>query len=87
MSVSIVLPEVLHAAVGASVIRVRAKTVRQAFEEAYRKVPPLKIQLCGDDGGFRAHILCFVNGRNTRSLDAAVADGDEISILQAVSGG
>ena len=87
MSVKIVLPKLLHDAVGASIVRVQAKTLRQAFEEAYRKVPALRFQLCGDDGSFRAHVLCFLNGENMRSLDVPVDEGDEISILQAVSGG
>ncbi len=87
MTVKIVLPKVLHDAVGASIVRVEAKTLRQALEEAYQKIPALRFQLCIDDGSFRAHVLCFLNGENMRSLDVPVRDGDEISILQAVSGG
>ncbi len=87
MSVKITLPRVLHDAVGASSVRVQAASLRQAFEEAYRKIPALRFQLCVDDGTFRAHVLCFLNGENMHSLDVPVRDGDEISILQAVSGG
>ena len=89
-SVTISLPLMLREVAGGTTLRVRARTVSEALEEAYRRVPALRFHLCDNDGAFRGHVLCFHNDVNTRdleSLDVEVRDGDRISILQAVSGG
>ena len=85
--VTILLPKVLDPSIGTSRIRVEARTLAAALEEAYRRHPALRFHLCEDSGAFRVHVLCFHNGNNARDLDVPLDDGDEISILQAISGG
>ena len=61
-----------------------------AMEQAYQKYPALRMHLLDESGAFRTHILCFVNDVNTRevaSVDVPLKDGDEIKIVQAISGG
>jgi len=75
---------------GAARLRVEAATAAEALEEVYRRVPALRFALCDDFGELRMHVLCFVNDRSTRdigTMDVPLRDGDEIAILQAVSGG
>jgi molybdopterin converting factor small subunit len=89
-AVTLAIPALLRDVAGAAELRLRAATLREALEEAYRRVPALRFHFCEDDGGFRAHVLCFVNDVNTRTLrspDVRLKPGDRISILQAVSGG
>jgi len=83
---TLVLPRMLHESVGAARLRVEGRTLGEALEDAYRRSPALRLHLCDDDGSFRVHVLCFHNGER-RPLGTALADGDEISIVQAVSGG
>ena len=46
------------------------------------------MHLLDEQGSLRPHVLCFHNGESNRELaDKALADGDEITFLQAVSGG
>lgn len=85
--VTVVLPKVLEESIGATRLRVEAATVGGALEAAYRRHPALRFHLCEDSGAFRVHVLCFHNGARPRSLDAPLADGDEIEIVQAISGG
>ena len=88
--VTLELPGVLHDIVGEGTLKLNAKTLAEALEEAYRRMPALRFHLCDDDGTFRRHVLCFHNEENTRdlkSLDVPLRDGDRISILQAISGG
>ena len=88
--VTLVLPRILGDVLGAGRMRVRAATLRQALEEACRREPALGFHLFEAPGRLREHVLCFVNGtshREMRSLEAPIKDGDEISILQAISGG
>ena len=88
--VTLILPGLLRHVAGATTLRLSAKTLAGALEEAYRLVPALRSHLCEADGGFRPHVLCFHNAENTRdlpSLDVPLRDGDRISIAQAISGG
>ena len=75
---------------GKTCLRLEARTLKGALEEAYRELPALRFHLCEDSGEFRVHVLCFHNGNNTRdmrSMDVALKAGDEIAIVQAISGG
>ena len=83
---TLVLPRVLQEAVGTTRLQVEGKTLRDALEDAYRRLPTLRHHLCEDDGGFRAHVLCFL-GWDRRPMSTKLKDGDEISIYQAISGG
>lgn len=61
-----------------------------ALEDAFRKVPGLRVHVYDESGALRRHVLCFVNDVNTRFEEGpgpALRDGDRITIMQAVSGG
>jgi molybdopterin converting factor small subunit len=83
---TLILPRVLQEAVGSIRIQVEGRTVGDAMEDAYRRVPALRDHLCDDGGRFRAHVLCFHEGER-RPMTTKLKDGDEISIFQAISGG
>lgn len=88
--VTLQLPGLLRDVAGTTTLQLDAKTLAGALEAAYRAVPALRSHLCLEDGGFRAHVLCFLNEENSRdlkSLAVPLKDGDRISILQAISGG
>lgn len=88
--VKVVLPVMLADVLGARSLEVDAATVAGALEAAYARLPVLRHHLCEDDGTFRTHVLCAHNGVSTREtggLGGRLEDGDEIRILQAISGG
>jgi sulfur carrier protein ThiS len=71
-------------------LRVDAGTVREAFERAFEREPRLRGYLLDDQGALRKHMAVFVNGsavRDRRGLLDAVAEGSEIAVIQALSGG
>ena len=75
---------------GAPRVTVRARTVRSALERLERDFPELHRGVCDETGAVRRHINLFVNNTNTRDaegLDTALAPGDVVTILPAVSGG
>ncbi len=89
-TVTLNLPGMLAEAVGAVRIPLVASTLRAALAAAYQLHPALQHHLCKSEGTFRPHILCYLNDRPLRemkSLDVSLRDGDEIRILQAISGG
>lgn len=90
MRVSLRLPSVLKVAVGADHVVVAGRTVGEALDAACAALPNLRRHLLLADGALRPHVLCLVNGRVLpRDGFAAhdLADGDEILIHQAISGG
>ena len=65
-------------------------TVREVIEDALESFPALRVHVFDESGQFRPHVLCFLNETNTRwldSLEEPVDEGDEMTIVQAVSGG
>ena len=89
--VTVELPSVFEPILGdRRRIEVEADTLSRALAGLVEDSPVLSAHLFDETGGFRQHVLCLHNGKNTRwleSLDVPVADGDTITILQAVSGG
>jgi len=90
-NVTIELPTLLHHVVdGRSAIDVQAQTLRGALDALIESEPALRVHLFDESGSIREHVLIFHNDTNSRwmdSLDAPVADGDRITVMQAVSGG
>lgn len=85
------LPSLLETATGGvREIAVSGRTLREALADLLAQEPRLRPHLFDETGGLREHVLCFHNGTNTRWLkdwEGALADGDAILFMQAVSGG
>ena len=52
-----------------------------------RQFPGIRFRMINEQDGIRRHMRVFVNGDEARTLDIALADTDDISIVQALSGG
>jgi len=84
------LPAVLKDAVGKDRVQVHGRTLPEALESAYAALPRLRYHLTLDSGELRPHVLCIVNGESVPREEVAttrLADGDEVWIHQAISGG
>jgi molybdopterin synthase sulfur carrier subunit len=91
MTVTISIPGSLREySDGASELVLSARSVRAAFEQLERRLPSLLRSICDETGRVRQHVNVFVNSTNMRDLeglDTALAPGDIVTILPAVSGG
>ena len=91
MSVTVRVPTPLQRlAAGAKSVRADGGSVASVIEDLERQYPGFKDRLCEDDGSLRRFINIYVNGEDIRysqGIDTAVKDGDELSIIPAVSGG
>ncbi len=89
--VTIELPSLLSPLVnGQGAISVKSDSVAGALQALVELHPTLRVHLFDEGGGLRQHVFCFHNRTNTRwlgSIEVPVAEGDTITILQAVSGG
>ena len=75
---------------GASELLLSAASVRAALGELERSHPKLYCGTCDETGAVRRHVNLFVNTSHIRDLDGldtALAPGDVVTILPAVSGG
>ena len=75
---------------GASQLSLRADTVRTALDHLERSECALYRNICDETGAVRRHLNVFVNTENVRDLDGVdttLKQGDEVTILPAVSGG
>jgi len=75
---------------GALQVLLSASNVRAALEELERRHPSLYRSVCDETGTVRRHVNLFVNTSNVRDregLDTALAPGDVVTILPAISGG
>jgi molybdopterin synthase sulfur carrier subunit len=73
---------------GETSLQVSGGDVRAALEDAITRHPLLRTHLLDERGRVREHIHLFLNETDVRDdLDAATRDGDELYVLQAMSGG
>jgi len=91
MSITIHVPGALRACcAGAAELELSAASVRATLEQIERRYPELHRSICDETGAVRRHVNLFVNTshiRDREGLDTALAPGDVVTILPAVSGG
>lgn len=71
-------------------LEVAATSVRDAITALEALAPGIGFYLCDERGRLRPHVNAFVNHdliRDRRGLSDALAPGDNLHLLQALSGG
>lgn len=69
---------------------VAGATLSEALDGYFKSNPRVCAYVLDDQGAVRKHVAIFVNREPIRDRDKlsdAIADGDEIFIMQALSGG
>lgn len=72
---------------GASELRASGRTVRAVLADLERDHRGLSFRIVDEQDRIRPHVKIYVAGRQVRDLGAPVAPGDELHVLQALSGG
>jgi molybdopterin synthase sulfur carrier subunit len=62
-------------------------TVAELLADLDRKFPGIRFRMVDEQDGLRPHMRIFVNREQVRDLGLEIGPGDEIQILQALSGG
>ncbi len=91
MDLVVHLPTLLRPSVGGhdSVV-VDAETLREGLDTLLVQHPLLRFHLYDDRGKFRTHVIVYYNGESVAlmdSLDVPLREGDELEVINAVSGG
>lgn len=69
---------------------VHGATVAECLADYFATNPQVRTYVLDDQGRIRRHVAVFVGGEQLRdpaTQSDAVADGDEITVMQALSGG
>lgn len=71
----------------AAVVTAEGATVSDVLADLDRQFPGLRFRMVDEQGRLRRHMRVFVNDEAVRNLATTVDPGDEITIMQALSGG
>jgi molybdopterin converting factor small subunit len=69
------------------VVEAEGDTVAAVLADLERQFPGIRFRMVDEQDRIRKHMKVFVNDDAVRELTTAVASGDEITIMQALSGG
>lgn len=62
-------------------------TVAEMLDDLNRQFPGIRFRMVDEQDAIRQHMRIFVNGEQIDGLGGALTPGDEVYILQALSGG
>ena len=72
---------------GAAVVRAHGATVAEVLDDLDRQYRGIRFRLVDEQDRLRPHMRLFVNGTDSRNVAQPLADGDEVYIVGALSGG
>jgi len=90
MTISVRLPSVLKSLIGVEVVRVNGVTVAEALFDLCCQFPDIEKRLLTPDRKLNKFLIVCINGEDIRlkeGVSTLASDGDEISIIPAMSGG
>lgn len=70
-----------------SVVEADGETVAALLADLDRRYPGLRFRMVDEQDRIRKHMKVFVNDESVRDLDTPITARDEITIMQALSGG
>jgi molybdopterin synthase sulfur carrier subunit len=62
-------------------------TVGEVLMDLDRRYPGLRFRMVDEQNALRKHMNVFLNDEKVRDLDTLVTEADELTIMQALSGG
>lgn len=84
---NVFIPDVLLSYTGAGEVEADGASIGELFTDLDRRYPGLRFRVIDEQDRLRRHMRVFVNGIQTFDLRMALAPGDEVAIIQALSGG
>jgi len=86
--ISVLVPSQLHSySGGLSRLEASGGSIAEALEDLDRRYPGIKFRIIDEQDRVRPHMRLFVGRESARDIRRQLADGDEILIFGALSGG
>ena len=70
-----------------SVVAAQGSTVAEVLDDLDRQFPGIRFRMVDEQGQLRRHMKIWIGEDAVRDLSAALRDSDEVTIMQALSGG
>ena len=83
----VAIPTPLRSYTRASEVEAAGATVAELLADLDRRYPGIRFRMIDEQDGIRPHVRIFVNRESVAGLERSLAPGDEVQILQALSGG
>jgi molybdopterin synthase sulfur carrier subunit len=86
--IRVLAPSQLHSYTGgASRLEAAGATICEVLDDLDRRFPGLKFRIIDEQDRVRPHMRLFVGQSAARDIRAPIADGEELLIFGALSGG
>ncbi len=72
---------------GESAVEANGATLRELLEDLDRRHPGLRFRVVDEQGRLRPHMRIFHNHSVAADLDRELKPGDDVALMQALSGG
>ena len=72
---------------GETYVEATGATLDELLRDVDRQCPGLRFRVVDEQGQLRRHMNIFVNEEKVRDLSMPIVDGDEVVLMQALSGG
>lgn len=83
----VLIPTPLLSYTGSSCVEAQGNTLDTLLDDLDRRYPGIRFRLVNEQGRARPHMRIFVNGRAEFDLARTLCQNDEITVVQALSGG
>ncbi len=83
----VLIPGALRSYTRESHVDALGHTLGELFDDLDRRYPGLRFRVVDEQGQLRANMRIFVNGLGVRDLQHALAPGDFVAVVLALSGG
>jgi len=81
------IPTPLYSYTGGRWVVGQGATLNELLQDLDRQYPGVRFRVVDEQDQLRGHMRFFVNGEQTFRLDHPLRDGDEVTLVQALSGG
>jgi molybdopterin synthase sulfur carrier subunit len=70
-----------------AVVDADGRTVSELFDDLDRRYPGIRFRMVDEQNHVRQHMKVWIGDEPVRDLSTPVGSGDEVTIMQALSGG
>jgi molybdopterin converting factor small subunit len=85
--VKVIVPTPLQSYTRAREVEAEGATLAAMLRDLDRRHPGIRFRMIDEQDRIRPHVRLFVNGEQVFELERPLRPGDEVQIVQALSGG